>query len=78
MRLFHLPVYIIVYILLCLSLTIYSYIFLYDFMLKNGISSKRMSYAGYGINNPRYSNENEEGRMKNRRIEIKLDVNNEL
>ena len=50
----------------------------YDFMLKNGISSKRMSYAGYGINNPRYSNENEEGRMKNRRIEIKLDVNNEL
>ena len=50
----------------------------YDFMLKNGISSKRMSYAGYGISNPRYSNENEEGRMKNRRIEIKLDVNNEL
>ena len=45
----------------------------YDFMLDQGIDKLRISYSGFGPSNPRYSNDTEDGRRKNRRIEIKLE-----
>jgi outer membrane protein OmpA-like peptidoglycan-associated protein len=43
-----------------------------DFLIKNGIFPTRLSYAGYGSSNPVYSNDTEEGRSMNRRVEIKI------
>ena len=44
----------------------------YNFIINRGVNKNNVGYIGYGINKPRYSNETEEGRNKNRRIEIKL------
>jgi outer membrane protein OmpA-like peptidoglycan-associated protein len=41
------------------------------YIIKQGISSKRLKSIGYGENRPRYSNENAGGRQLNRRVEIK-------
>lgn len=44
-----------------------------DFLLKDGgISAERLSYAGYGEFQPRESNATDDGRRKNRRVEIKV------
>lgn len=42
----------------------------YDFLIKSGITSSRLSYRGFGQTKPVVSNENEEGRSKNRRTEF--------
>ncbi len=42
----------------------------YDFLIKSGITSSRLSYKGFGQTKPVVSNENEEGRSKNRRTEF--------
>lgn len=42
----------------------------YDFLIKNGISAKRLSYKGYGETKPNFDNNTEEGRQKNRRTEF--------
>lgn len=42
----------------------------YNFMIKNGFPSERLSYIGYGEERPVYSNTNRLGRQKNRRVEI--------
>lgn len=42
----------------------------YDFLLTTGISPDRLSYRGFGQTNPVASNDNEEGRSKNRRTEF--------
>lgn len=42
------------------------------FFTANGISSSRVLSRGYGENNPVMSNETDEGRAKNRRVEFKV------
>lgn len=44
----------------------------YDYFVSKGIDSSRMTYVGYGSLRPMGDNDTEEGRKKNRRIEIKL------
>lgn len=44
----------------------------YDYLIENNIASQRLSYRGYSLNKPVASNETEEGRAKNRRIEFKI------
>lgn len=44
----------------------------YDYLLESGIERVRMSYKGYGANEPIVSNETEEGQALNRRIEFKV------
>ena len=44
----------------------------FDFLVLNGVSPDRISFKGYGEKYPVASNENEEGREKNRRIEFKV------
>ncbi|MBU0488861.1 MAG: OmpA family protein, partial [Bacteroidetes bacterium] len=41
-----------------------------DFLIKNNIRERRITYFGKGVENPIDSNETEEGRMNNRRVEI--------
>lgn len=41
-----------------------------DYLVKNGINSSRLVAKGYGESNPVGSNDNDEGRALNRRIEI--------
>jgi flagellar motor protein MotB len=43
-----------------------------DILMKNGISLERISVIGYGDTRPVASNETYEGRVKNRRVEVKL------
>lgn len=42
----------------------------YDYLVNKGIESTRMNYTGYGQQNPIGENTTEEGRKKNRRVEI--------
>ncbi|GHT25609.1 hypothetical protein FACS189430_12240 [Bacteroidia bacterium] len=44
----------------------------HDFLLLNGVEPERIEYKGYGPNKPIASNNNEEGRAKNRRVEMKV------
>ena len=43
-----------------------------NYLLQNGVDSKRLSAKGYGATQPIADNNNEEGRAKNRRTEIKV------
>lgn len=43
-----------------------------SFLIKNGIQNWRLKAVGYGERNPIASNDTEEGRSKNRRIEFKI------
>lgn len=43
-----------------------------DFLISAGIEKSRLSYKGYGLSSPIASNETEEGRQLNRRIEFKV------
>jgi outer membrane protein OmpA-like peptidoglycan-associated protein len=44
----------------------------YNYLTEHGIDSKRLTYKGYGENQPIATNETPEGRAKNRRTEIKV------
>ncbi|OIP00646.1 MAG: hypothetical protein AUJ98_07355 [Bacteroidetes bacterium CG2_30_33_31] len=44
----------------------------YNFLVNKGISTKNLSFIGYGEQSPIDSNDNEEGRQKNRRTEMKV------
>jgi len=44
-----------------------------NYLIKEGISSERLSSAGFGATNPIDSNQTEEGRAKNRRTEFKIE-----
>ena len=46
--------------------------FVYDYLLKSGISKNRLLYKGYGSALPKFSNRSKEGRAANRRIEVKI------
>lgn len=43
----------------------------YEYFIKKGIKSSQLSYKGYGESSPIASNDTEEGRAKNRRVELK-------
>lgn len=43
-----------------------------DYLLTNGIASSRVSYIGHGESKPITTNETDEGRSKNRRVEFKI------
>ncbi|MDD5067141.1 MAG: PorV/PorQ family protein [bacterium] len=42
----------------------------YDYLIRKKIERKNLSYAGYGASKPRLDNNTEEGRRKNRRVNI--------
>ncbi|MEE1944149.1 OmpA family protein [Pedobacter sp. KR3-3] len=44
----------------------------YDFLVKNGIAAKRLTFKGYGETKPRFDNSTEEGRQQNRRTEFRI------
>ncbi|UII27084.1 OmpA family protein [Fulvivirga maritima] len=44
----------------------------YNYLIKNGISSKQLSYKGYGQSSPAYPNTSDKNRQLNRRIEFKV------
>jgi len=44
----------------------------YDYLMAHGIKSASVTYKGYGASNPTADNTTEEGRQKNRRLEIKI------
>ena len=43
-----------------------------DFLIKKGISRRRLKYKGYGKRQPIATNSSKEGRKKNQRVEIKI------
>lgn len=50
----------------------------YDYLLEQGVSSKRMVYEGKGIHQPVAGNNTVEGRSKNRRVEIMILANEKM
>ncbi len=44
----------------------------YQYLLEKGIEKERLTYKGYGENQPISTNDNEQGRTENRRTEIKI------
>jgi outer membrane protein OmpA-like peptidoglycan-associated protein len=46
----------------------------YDYLVRNGVTATRMSYAGYGETKPVADNKYKEGRDKNRRVEFNVFV----
>lgn len=46
-----------------------------DYLIKKGIDSKRLTFAGYGFEQPIAPNDNDEGRQQNRRTEFKITGN---
>ena len=44
----------------------------YDYLINNGVSAKRMTFKGFGANKPITSNNSEEGRAINRRTAFKI------
>jgi outer membrane protein OmpA-like peptidoglycan-associated protein len=43
-----------------------------DYLIAKGISSNRLKFAGYGLQKPIATNDNEEGRQLNRRTEFEI------
>ncbi|RZL39600.1 MAG: hypothetical protein EOO96_00225 [Pedobacter sp.] len=44
----------------------------YDYLIKNGIDKRRLSFKGYGETKPKADNSTEEGKKQNRRTEFKI------
>jgi len=49
-----------------------------NYMIKSGVSSRRISTKGYGENAPNYGNDNEEDRAQNRRVEFLITANEKM
>jgi len=49
-----------------------------DYLASNGISNSRIETNWYGEEQPKYDNSTEEGRSKNRRVEVAIVANQEL
>jgi outer membrane protein OmpA-like peptidoglycan-associated protein len=43
-----------------------------DYLIEHGVAKERLSYKGYAYQEPVASNDTEEGRQKNRRVEFKI------
>lgn len=41
-----------------------------DYLIKNGIDAKRISYKGFGSNNPLVPNDTDINKAKNRKVEF--------
>ena len=50
----------------------------YDYILANGLQTYGLTYVGYGPNQPVASNDTDEGKAKNRRVELKITANKDL
>ena len=50
----------------------------YDYLLDQGVSSRRMVYEGKGIHQPVASNNTVEGRAQNRRVEVLISANEKM
>lgn len=48
----------------------------YSYLIKKGVNPDRLSYSYYGMSKPITSNDTEEGRKINRRVEFEI-LNNE-
>lgn len=48
----------------------------YDFLINAGINKSKLSFAGHGSSDPVASNTTEEGRSMNRRVELKIKIDN--
>ena len=44
----------------------------FEYLISKGISEKRLQYKGYGKTMPIDTNDTEEGRANNRRVEFKI------
>ena len=44
----------------------------FDYLIKHGVAKERLSYKGYAYQNPIDTNDTEEGRQNNRRVEFKV------
>ena len=42
------------------------------YLIDQGIESERLSYIGYGTTRPIATNDNDEGRQQNRRVEFRI------
>lgn len=49
-----------------------------NYLLGKGIPSSRISIVGYGENAPKYTNDTEDGRSKNRRVEFMITANEKM
>lgn len=49
-----------------------------DYLSKNGVSSSRLKVEGRGEEDPRFSNDTEEGRAGNRRVEFVITANEKM
>lgn len=49
-----------------------------DYLIKNGVESKRLSTKWFGQEQPKYDNATPEGRKKNRRVELAIVASEEL
>jgi len=43
-----------------------------NYLISNGISASRLEFEGFGLTNPIASNDTEEGRQENRRVEFRI------
>lgn len=50
----------------------------YDYLIEQGVSTRRMAYEGKGIHNPVADNSTVAGRAKNRRVEIFISANEKM
>lgn len=41
----------------------------FDYLVEKGIATERLTYKGYGETKPKMTNDTEEGRLENRRVE---------
>ena len=49
-----------------------------NYLGSNGIALERMHTVGYGLTQPKYSNETADGRAKNRRVEFVITANEKM
>jgi outer membrane protein OmpA-like peptidoglycan-associated protein len=49
-----------------------------NFLVENRIDAKRIVIIGYGEGKPKYTNDTEEGRSKNRRVEFAISANEKM